>query len=68
MPLNNTPAAFRGDYLSEHVTDYLCDKVGIALDQETAIEAGGELLGRRNHVELALSAPVTMVALENSLR
>lgn len=64
--MRNTPAAFRGDYFSKHVTDYLCDKVSIALDQDTAIEAGGELLGRRNHVELAMSAPITMVALENS--
>jgi diacylglycerol kinase family enzyme len=66
--MRNTPAAFRGDYFSDHVTDYLCDRVEIALDQETAVEAGGELLGRRNHVELALSAPVTMIALETSLR
>ena len=66
--MRNTPAAFRGEYFSEHVTDFLCDRVAIELDQETAIEAGGELLGRRNHVELALSAPITMVALENSPR
>ena len=43
-------------------------KVSIALDQETAIEAGGELLGRRNHVDLAMSAPITVIALENSPR
>lgn len=66
--MRNTPAAFRGEYFSERVTDFLCDRVSIALDQDTAIEAGGELLGRRNHVELAMSAPITMVALENSPR
>jgi hypothetical protein len=66
--MRNTPAAFRGDYFSDHVTDYLCDKVSIALDQETAIEAGGELLGRRNHVELSIGTPITMLALENSPR
>ena len=66
--MRNTPAAFRGDYFSEHVTDYLCDRVSIALDQETAVEAGGELLGRRNHVELAIGTPITMLALENSPR
>lgn len=66
--MRNTPAAFRGEYFSDHVTDYLCDRVTIALDHDTAIEAGGELLGRRNQVELALSAPVTLVALENSPR
>ena len=44
--------------------DFLCDRVGIQLDRETAIEAGGELLGRRNHVELAIGTPITLVALE----
>ena len=62
--LRNTPAAFRGEYFSEHVTDYLCERVAIELDRETAVEAGGELLGRRARVELALGAPVTMIAME----
>ena len=66
--MRNTPAAFRGDYFSEHVTDFLCDRVAIDLDQETAVEAGGELLGRRNHVELSLAPPITMLALEKSPR
>src|SRR5262245_57198045 len=66
--MRSTPAAFRGEYFSDHVTDFLRDRVSIALDQDTAVEAGGELLGRRNHVELAIGAPITMVALENSLR
>jgi diacylglycerol kinase family enzyme len=66
--MRNTPAAFRGEYFSDHVADFLCERVSIDLDAETAIEAGGELLGRRNHVELALSAPVAVVALENSPR
>jgi hypothetical protein len=66
--MRNTPAAFRGEYFSENVTDFLCDRVSIELDQETAIEAGGELLGRRDRVELAMSAPITVVALENSPR
>ncbi len=61
--LRNTPAAFRGDYFSDHVTDFLCDRVAIELDRETAIEAGGELLGRRTRVELALTPPVTLVSL-----
>ncbi|MBL9019737.1 MAG: hypothetical protein JNL83_36435 [Myxococcales bacterium] len=62
--LRNTPAAFRGEYFSDHVTDFLCDRVAIELDRETAIEAGGELLGRRSRLELAIGAPVTLVALE----
>jgi diacylglycerol kinase family enzyme len=66
--LRNTPAAFRGDYFSEHVTDFLCDRVRIELDREAAIEAGGELLGRHDRVELALGAPITLVALEDPPR
>jgi diacylglycerol kinase family enzyme len=66
--MRSTPAAFRGEYFSDHVTDFLCDRVAIELDQETSIEAGGELLGRRNHVELAIGPPITMVALESSPR
>jgi diacylglycerol kinase family enzyme len=66
--LRNTPAAFRGDYFSDHVRDFMCDKVSIALDRDTAVEAGGELLGRRNHVELSLGTPITIVGLDTSPR
>ncbi len=61
--LRNTPAAFRGEYFSKHVTDFLCDRVTIELDEESAIEAGGELLGRRRTVELSIGDPVTFVSL-----
>ena len=61
--LRNTPAAFRGEYFSKHVTDFLCDRVTIELDEESAIEAGGELLGRRRKVDLAIGDPVTLVSL-----
>jgi len=61
--MRSTPAAFRGEYFSDHVRDFLCDRVAIELDRETAVEAGGELLGRRNRVELALASPMTVVAL-----
>jgi len=61
--MRNTPAAFRGEYFSDRVHDFLCDRVAIELDREAAIEAGGELLGRRSRVELALGTPVTVLAL-----
>ena len=61
--MRKTPAAFRGEYFSDRVHDFLCDRVAIDLDREAAIEAGGELLGRRSRVELALGAPVTVLAL-----
>lgn len=61
--LRNTPAAFRGDYFSDNVRDFLCDRVAIELDADAAVEAGGELLGKRRRVELAIGRPVTLVSL-----
>jgi diacylglycerol kinase family enzyme len=61
--VRSTPAAFRGEYFSDRVRDFLCDRVAIELDTESPIEAGGELLGRRRRVEVGLAAPVTLVAL-----
>lgn len=63
--LRSLPAAFRGEYFSEHVADFLCDRVTIELDRETAVEAGGELLGRHRHVELALASPITLMSLRD---
>lgn len=64
--LRKTPAAVRGTYFSDHVSDFLCNRVAIELDAETPIEAGGELLGHRRHVELGLAAPVTIVGLDQA--
>jgi hypothetical protein len=61
--LRSTPAAFRGDYFSDNVRDFLCDRVHIELDQESAVEAGGELLGRRSVVEIGLGRPATIATL-----
>ena len=61
--LRKTPAAFRGEYFSDNVRDFLCERVSIELDRDAAVEAGGELLGKRRRVELAIGAPVTLVAL-----
>jgi len=61
--MRNTPAAFRGEYFSDNVRDFMCDRVAIELDREAAIEAGGELLGRHARVELALGAPITVLQL-----
>lgn len=64
--LRSAPAAFRGEYFSENVSDFLCDRVHIELDAECAVEAGGELLGRRRVLDLAIASPVTMVALDGA--
>jgi len=61
--VRNAPAAFRGEYFSPNVRDYLCERVDIELDREVAVEAGGELLGRHRRIELALGAPITVRAL-----
>lgn len=62
--LRSTPAAFRGDYFSDRIRDFLCERVEIELDTDVPIEAGGELFERRRHVEISLAAPVTLVALD----
>jgi len=36
-----------------------CDRATIELDREVAVEAGGELLGRRRRIDLAVARPVT---------
>lgn len=64
--LRNTPAAFRGEYFSENVRDFLCDRVRIELDVNVAVEAGGELLGRHRQVELALGRPATFATVANN--
>ena len=46
-------------------SDFLCDRVEIELDREAAVEAGGELLGRHRHVELAIAPPITLVSLRD---
>ena len=61
--LRNVPAAFRGEYFSDNVRDFLCDRVAIELDSDVVVEAGGELLGKRRRIELAIGAPVTLVTL-----
>lgn len=66
--LRGAPAARRGAYFSERVTDFLCDRVAIELDRDVAVEAGGELLGRRRRLELALAPPVTLVSLADRAR
>jgi diacylglycerol kinase family enzyme len=66
--LRSTPAAFRGEYFSDHVRDFLCDRVAIELEPEAAVEAGGELLGRRRRIEVALASPVTLASLAKDLR
>lgn len=61
--VRNTPAAFRGAYFSDHVTDYLCDRVVVELDRTSPVEAGGELLGSHRRIELGLAPPVTWATL-----
>lgn len=61
--LRVVPAAFRGEYFSDHTHDFLCDRAVVEVDREVAFQAGGELLGRHRRVELALSPPVTLASL-----
>lgn len=47
---------------------FLCDHVDIQLDAGLAIEAGGELLGHRQGLEIALGEPATVAALGGDRR
>lgn len=62
--LRNTPAAFRGDYFSDRVRDYLCDRIRIDLDREVQVEAGGELLGRHSSIEVRMATAVSFAVLK----
>lgn len=61
--LPGAPAALRGLVSAEPVGDFLCDHIQIQLDGPLSIEAGGELLGHRQALDLSLSAPVTVASL-----
>ncbi|MBA3540322.1 MAG: hypothetical protein H0T79_11905, partial [Deltaproteobacteria bacterium] len=67
--VRNTPAAFRGEYFSEHVRDFLCDRIAVEIDPISdgepgaAIEAGGELLGRARRLELGMAPSITLATL-----
>ena len=66
--LRGAPAAFRGEHFSERISDFLCDHVRIQLEDEVAIEAGGELLGHRRTLEIALGGPVIAASLAGDRR
>jgi len=63
--LRNVPSAFRGEYFSRGIRDFLCDRVHIELDRESAIEAGGEILGHRRELEIGLGRPATVATRAN---
>lgn len=62
--LRNAPAAFRGDYFSDRVRDFLCDRIRIDLDREAQVEAGGELLGKHARIEVRMTTPVSFAVLK----
>jgi hypothetical protein len=61
--LRGAPGPLRGPTSGGPAADFLCDHVEIRLDAEAAVEAGGELLGRRRELELRIAPPVTVATL-----
>lgn len=61
--LRSTPAAFRGRYFSEQVRDFMCERVEIALEYPVAVEAGGELLGHHQRIEVGVAPALRLVHL-----
>ena len=66
--LRGEPAALRRDPPAGNTRDFLCDRVQIHLSEEAAVAVGGELLGRRRHVELALGEPALLASLAPARR
>jgi hypothetical protein len=66
--LPGASGGFGGRVTSKQGRSFLCDHVEIQLDAELAIEAGGELLGHRQGLEIALAEPATVAALGGGSR
>jgi hypothetical protein len=57
------PALFRGSYRSARIRDFLCDKVTLYLDRESALQVGGDLCGKVRSVAIGLAArPIFVVS------
>lgn len=52
--LANVPAIFRGSFADERVLDFACTAVSIDCDGPTALQVGGDLVGRREQVKIGL--------------
>ncbi|MBK6848524.1 MAG: hypothetical protein IPG96_13685 [Proteobacteria bacterium] len=52
--LANVPAIFRGSFADDRVLDFACSAVSVASDDPTALQIGGDLVGRREHVSIGL--------------
>ena len=60
--VRNTRAAFAGRYTSDHVHDFLADRVELRMTPAAAFEAGGESLGALDKVEVTLGPELQVVA------
>jgi diacylglycerol kinase family enzyme len=60
--LSHAKALWRGDYVSPTTLfDYLVEKVRIDIEPETSFQVGGDAMGTRSKVEVALADPIDLV-------
>ena len=49
------PALFAGEYQDEGINDFLCTAVSYHLDRPTALQIGGDEIGRRTRVKVSMT-------------
>ncbi|MBK8481273.1 MAG: hypothetical protein IPL40_08875 [Proteobacteria bacterium] len=52
--LANVPAIFRGSFADERILDFACTSVAVECEDPTALQIGGDLVGRRERVQIGL--------------
>lgn len=62
--VSNFKPIWRGEYNNAtSLFDYLVDKVDIQIEPQTAFQAGGDAMGERAHVQVAMTEPIEIVDL-----
>jgi diacylglycerol kinase family enzyme len=61
--LTHIPSLFKGTWRNPGIRDFLCDRVTLYLEKETALQVGGDLAGCHRTVTLALAPkPISIVS------
>lgn len=60
--VRNAPAAFAGRYASPRVHDFLAERVELAVSTPAPFEAGGEVMGELERVQISLGPTFPLIA------
>jgi diacylglycerol kinase family enzyme len=62
--VTNFKPIWRGEYQnSTSLFDYLVDKIDVEIEPQTAFQIGGDAMGERSHVQVAMTEPIEIVDL-----